>query len=181
MSKQYEVRVCSCGRIHVLPWEAIEFAIYDGSEFTYICGGCGAAVSIGADETVDFDDPDTPAYDMYSRGYDGEGGMFNEIFQNTCDLYYSPGVKVPMMTGNYANSYCDGFKDMVYPDLYKIDRDNVTAEEVHEFIADYNKKSITVNMGRLMREQPKEIVQAISDVYFEQFDWSGTQYDRQAH
>ena len=62
-----EVRVCSCGRIHVFPKNKIDNAIYNNKELLLVCGGCGSRTVIGADYHAEgaygFE---APCYDMYS-------------------------------------------------------------------------------------------------------------------
>ena len=83
------------------------------------------------------------------------------------------------MTGEYARHYfCGRFADMWYPDFYKIQRGNITLEEVKEFVDEFTKNQIVVNMNRFIRETPDEYLKEISGYLIRAFDWTGTQYER---
>lgn len=186
---KYDVRFCKCGRIHMIPTDKIHKAIEQDKTLMYICGGCGAARIIGADKESDWDDPTKTCYNMYSCGLyhkdheiisftpddfsdAGEHKPYNEII-------YSPGIRVPMMTGEYAQSYtCDTFCDMWYPDWWKIERKDVTVEEVMDFINKYKKDQRTVDMSRFIHETPEEYLDYISGYVIKAFDWKGTKWER---
>ena len=69
MSKKFEIKICSCGRIHAIPEEKIDQAIESETDLLVICGGCGTATLIGADVVPDFDNPSEDCYEMYEREF----------------------------------------------------------------------------------------------------------------
>lgn len=75
MSK-YELRICSCGRIHAIPEEKIVNAIEAEKDLLLICGGCGTATLIGADIVPDFDNPSEDCYEMYSKNFIHKNNKF---------------------------------------------------------------------------------------------------------
>lgn len=185
--RKYDMRICSCGRIHMIPMEKIDKAIENNKNFLYICGGCGRASIIGADIEQDWYEEDKLCYNMYSgKVFEYKDGSINvEDFTEhdnkkaISEIFYSHGIKVPMMTGEYARSYfCDQFADMWYPDFYKIQRGNITLEEVKEFVDEFTKNQIVVNMNRFIRETPDEYLKEISCYLIRAFDWTGTKYER---
>ena len=61
---KYDLSICSCGRIHMIPEYKIDEAISKTKELLVICGGCGRAVKHGADVVPDLDNPDEDCYEM---------------------------------------------------------------------------------------------------------------------
>lgn len=182
---KYEVRVCICGRIHVFSHEKIENAIYNDKELLLICGGCGAGTIIGADYRPDGAyGLDEPCYDMYSFTLDKTYSITSDFKtpdgHEISEIFFDEGIKVPMMTGEYAGQYTPfaGFSDIWFPDMYKIEAPETTMEDVAEFIAKYRKDRKTVNMNRLINENNNpEILKAISSRLIEGLDWTDTEYD----
>lgn len=190
MSRKYDMRICSCGRIHMIPVEKVNNAIQTNKNLGVICGGCGSILAIGADACPDWDDPNKTCYEMYSFDVN-----LNDV-HNTIDItpeaftdgilsmkpfseiLYSLGLKVPMMTGEYARSYFgDTFCDMWYPDWYKVERYDVTVEDFKKFIAEFKENQKTVNMARFIQETPEDMLEVISQYRIKAFDWKGTKYD----
>ena len=185
MSK-YNMRICGCGRIHMVNNGKINNALEHDKDLLLICGGCGKATLIGANIEPDWNDLNRNCYDMYS--YDFSRGEDHSItisnFESTNlkgieEIFYSNGLKVPMMTGMYANHFSYGkFSDMIYPDFYKIRRKDVTVQEIMDFINEYSHDRTTVNMQRFINENPKDMLDEISGYYIESFDWRGTKWER---
>lgn len=190
MSKKYEIKICSCGRIHAIPEEKIDQAIESEKDLLVICGGCGTATLIGADVVPDFDNPSEDCYEMYARKFvhnhdksivvDSFNG--NDEGKAISEIYYSNGYKVPMMTGNYATDYLyERFSDKWYPDFYKIERKDITVSEIMEFINNYKHDRKTVNMPRFIDETPDEILEELSNSIILAFDWKGTKFEKEWH
>lgn len=184
--RQYDLRICHCGHIHMIPYDKIEDALSQDKNLLLICADCGAATLIGGDEEWDEYNPGEKCYMMYSSQFSpyksrsitkntfkGDG-----INKGIFEIYYSHGIKVPMMNGFYATSYQNGiFRDgRLIANIYEIDRSDVTAEEVQKFIKDSRKEYSTVDMKRLLRENDDETLRYLSRFYIEAFDWSGTKY-----
>ena len=134
MSKKYDMRICKCGRIHMVDNNKLDNALENNKNLLLICGGCGAATLIGADIEPDWNEPDKNCYMMYSgelSPYD-DRNIISADFESTEhhkgieEIIYSHGRKVPMMTGMYATDYNNGrFSDRWYPDFYKIQRSDM--------------------------------------------------------
>lgn len=175
---KYDLSICSCGRIHMIPEDKINGAIQKSKELLVICGGCGRAVRHGADVVPDYDNPNEDCYELYSRQVKKldikEMGNFAEIMVDD-------GMKVPMNTGEFANCYAGRrFSDMVYPDYYMIDRKNVTPEEVHEFIAKWTNDRTTVNIDRFINMYKDvdngAMLRELSHYVLDGLDLKGTEY-----
>ncbi len=196
MERKYEIRFCSCGTIHFIPTEKIDNALKNDKDLLWICGRCGAAVRIGADREPNWidDSPDAPEeiFNMYS--YDLNPNMHKqsisitpESFKNTkenkglSEIFYSAGIQVPMMSGNAArmhNRHGEYFLDIWWPDWYKIERSDITKEEIMEFISKYKEDCKTVNMTRFIRETPKEYIELLAQSWCKEFNWDGTEYEK---
>lgn len=187
---EYEIRICQCGHIHFIPHKKVATALRRHKELLLICGSCGEATRIGADEEPDFYDESNSGiiYNMYSqslnpnrindaisitpRSFKTISGIqkgFNEIF-------YSAGIKVPMMSGQYAqmyNFYGEYFLDIWFPDWYKIERADVTLEEVKSFIETSKTESQKVNMDRFVSETDDKYLQYLARTTIKAFDWTG--------
>lgn len=113
MNRKYDMRICKCGRIHMVPTEKIEKALEDNKNLLLICAGCGTATLIGADIQPDWIEPDKDCYMMYASDFssyqDASIGIsaFNttEELKGIEEIYYSHGLKVPMLTGQFATDY----------------------------------------------------------------------------
>ena len=66
MSKKYDMRICKCGRIHMIDEDKLEKALENNKNLLLICGGCGTATLIGADIEPDLNEPNKKCYMMYS-------------------------------------------------------------------------------------------------------------------
>lgn len=174
---KYDVSFCQCGRIHVIPNEKIDNAIYNEKELLLVCGGCGTARKIGADIVPDFyGGTDKNVYEMYSsivKNVDmTEMGDYSEVIVDE-------GIRVPMKTGQYATAFNSGigFSDMIYPDLYEIDRKDITLDEVKDYFNKWRKDRVKVNMKRFISENEDEVLEEISHYGVEGLDWTGTKYE----
>lgn len=175
--KKYDMTICGCGRIHMVPTEKIDEAIENGKNLMLICAGCGKAVLIGA-----YEDPD--GYMMYKRDYSSYQDAFikkedfEENGENISEIYYSHGLRVPMKTGQYATDYFNGiFSDGWHPDFYKIQRKDVIVSEIMDFLDTYSKDRKTVNMERFIRETPDDMLEEISHYAVYGLNWKGTKWE----
>lgn len=186
MKRKYDVHVCSCGRIHLVPIEKTDKAISKNKNLLFICSSCGAAKIIGADEEYDEFEPGKKCYMMYSCSFSPyksasittKSFYKNQKNKGISEIYYSHGVKVPMNNGFYATEYHNGrfYDGRVIFNLYEIDRPDVTAEEVQAFIKKAREDASTVNMDRFIRETEEKYLKAISCLYIEGFNWENTPY-----
>lgn len=155
-----------------------------------ICARCGAGTIIGADiEPDEFSDkPDAVCYMMYAGDLSPyEDKIITEEFfkgndkeKAVTEILYSHGLRVPMMTGNYADNYFDGkFADMWYPDFYKIQRKDITVPEIMDFIKTWTEERTTVNMSRFINENPEDMIEEISHYWIKGFNWAGTKFENE--
>lgn len=186
---KYDMRICRCGKIHMIPCEKIDDAIKQDKDFMFICADCGSAMVIGADKKWDEYEPDKECYMMYSRcfaPYYSES-ITEDDFKGTknkkaiSEIYYSHGIKVPMMNGYYATKYHNGifYDGGIIANLYEIDRLNVTAAEVQDFIKKSRKEARTVNMNCFIRDNKDDMLEEISHYLIKGFDWKGTKYEKE--
>lgn len=194
-SMDYDVRICSCGTIHFIPIHKINLAITQDKELLWICGRCGNATRIGADREPNdyFDGPDAPeyVYSMYSvdmipnrddqvrsiEEKDFRDGVEHKAYS---EIFYSCGVQVPMRTGMHAkayNPYSRKFLDIWYPDYWKLDGKDQTAEDIRRELSEYRKNSQIVNMHRFVRETRREYLEILAQTMWDEFDWSGTEFE----
>lgn len=84
-----------------------------------------------------------------------------------------------MMNGYYATEYHNGifYDGRIIANLYEIDRPNVTAAEVQDFLENARKEARTVNMNRFIRENEDDMLEEISRCFIKEFDWKGTKYE----
>lgn len=184
-----EMKICKCGKIHLIPEEKINNALKKNKNFILICADCGRSIVIGANiELYDpyGDDKEKECYMMYSYDLSENMSVTKEFFNETEDkkgieeIYYNHGIKVPMMTENYATDYfCGRFSDRRYPDFYNIGRKNITVEEIMDFINQWKESRTTVNMNRFIFENKEEDLKEISRYYIEGFNWKGTKFERE--
>ena len=170
----------------MIPTEKIEKALEDNKNLLLICAGCGTATLIGADIQPDWIEPDKDCYMMYASDFssyqDASIGIsaFNttEELKGIEEIYYSHGLKVPMLTGQFATDYFNGrFSDRWYPDFYKIQRKDITVKEIMKFIDEYKHDRTTVNMDWFIQQTPEDMLFEISCYMIDGFNWSGTKFE----
>lgn len=186
MSK-YDMRICSCGRIHMVNMEKVSRVCEANKNLLLICAGCGRATLIGADVEPDWENLDKDCYSMYARDFAKYDDRIinSHAFEETegekaiDEIIYSHGYKVPMATGQYATDYFGGrFSDRWYPDFYKIQRNDITVPEIMKFIDEYSHDRTTVNMKRFISQTPEDVLEEISHYWIEGLDWTGTKWER---
>lgn len=188
MTRKYDMRICKCGRIHMVADEKLDKALENNKNLLLICAGCGNAILIGADIEPDWIEPEKTCYMMYSFEYSKykDSEINPSSFESTEKhkgieaIIYSHGYEVPMMTGMYATDYFNGkFSDRWYPDFYKIQRNDVTVKEIMEFIDEYTHDRTTVNMARFISETPDEILEELSNYSIKGFNFKGTKWEKE--
>lgn len=189
MSNKYDMRICKCGRIHMINNDVLDNALQQDKNLLLICAGCGYATLIGADIEQDWIETDKTCYMMYSCGFsECKNTSINATDFETTEhnkgifkILYSHGYKVPMMSGMYATDYFNGkFSDRWYPDFYKIQRRDITVDEIMQFIDKYTHDRTTVNMNRFINETPDDILEEISHYCINGFDWKDTPYEKKS-
>jgi len=187
--KNLQARICKCGRIHFIKESEITAALEADKDLLVICGGCGIATRIGGDRQIDWNEPHGIIYNMYSIQM-GEYSNF-ELTANDFEtndkkgiykVLYSVGKQVMMETGYYARSYEHGngrFEDIWYPDFWKIERSDITLEEVFKFIDDFRHERSTVNMRVLLNDLTEEEAEVLSHHLIKGLNWKGTKWENE--
>lgn len=180
------MHICKCGRIHMVDNNKLEKALEQNKNILLVCGGCGKRSCIGADVGPDYYNPNETAYTMYSYDFYSDENKYitekdfheSSHQKGISEIFFSAGIKVPMMTGMYATDYCNGmFSDRWYPDFYKIQRPDITVDEIMDFINKYTKDRTTVNMKRFINETPDDMLDEISHYMIDGFNWKGTKWE----
>lgn len=173
MSKKFDMRICGCGRIHMVPIEKVDNALKENKNLLLICGGCGKATIIGADIELDWfnEDSDGLIYNMYSYKF-SDRSISAENFEDHRDskplseIFYSHGVRVPMMTGMHAGRYANGkFSDEWYPDFSKIERKDITVEEITKYLSLEEMADIVLRDCERILGNPDEYDSLAADLY----------------
>lgn len=189
MSTKFDVRICKCGRIHFIPYSEVDAALEQDKELWLVCGGCGTTYRIGSDKGPDWDDPDKIVHMMYTfeaDGYQLTADMFesSENRKGIAKVIHSLGKRPVMRTGMHATHYthcCGRFEDSWYPDFWKIERNGITVEEIFQFIEQWKKDRVTVNMNSLLNELTDEEAESLSGYAIEGLDWKGTKFEKPWH
>lgn len=188
MAREYDIRICKCGRIHAIPNEKIEKALDADKNFLLVCAACGNGTLIGANIRPDWNDPSRDCYEMYSGDFSPYKDKTinvntfngNEKEKAIGEILYSHGIKVPMETGEYATDYFNGeFSSRWYPDFYKIQRSDITVKEIMDFIDEYAHDRTTVNMGRFINETPDDVLEELSNYLIDGLNWKGTKFEKE--
>ena len=173
---KYSLNVCNCGRIHMIESEKLDKAYEDGKELLMICGGCGTGFVFGA-EVLEEDEEEV--YETYTKNIKNTTVEVNKYSEVLLD----DGLRVPMMTGEYAtafDNYSGRFSDMVYPDLYNIERKDITATEARDFLGKWKKDRTTVNMNRFILEnnsKNEDKLKELASWGISALEWRGTDYE----
>ena len=182
-----QMRICSCGRIHFFDGKHIDDAISADKELLFICGGCGRATRIGADDWTGYYDDNEKCYAMYQQDINKDTVLTADIFEKAenrkafTEILYSQGKKVMMMTGYYAKAYSNSeFEDIWYPDFWRLEKPDLTIPEVMDFIKENRTNRKLVNMNALLRDFTEEEVKYLhSSCHIKGMDWSKTKYGPQ--
>lgn len=163
---KYSVRVCNCGRIHAIPKEKINGAIAKDKSIILVCRGCGSVTVIGADSHPGgfYDQYEYPLNDSFSIS----PKMVTPSGSKIAEILFDKGIKVPMMTGEYATSYsAHGFTDFNCP---------AGLGDSYINMKEYLQKRDIVNMKRLISENKEnpELLKAIAANHIEGLNWEDT-------
>ena len=185
----YNMIICDCGRIHMIESERISKALDNNKDLLAICANCGNGFILGGDRDYDWidGDPESTIYMMYNKPLSTDKDVIIEAddFKTTkeCkgieEILYTHGVKVPMISGEYADKYFDGIffdSSCNYDKIYEKD---ITIKEIINFIDESKTKRQKVDMDRFINETPEDMLDEISNYYIDGFDWSGTKYQKE--
>lgn len=154
----YDVRFCSCGRIHFIDYDELcKVCDDENKEVLFICNNCGAVTRIGLDDYME--GKAWNSYDMRETELN-DLSKFGKIIMST-------GTKIPMKSGAAATAeWCGKFTDL----------ETKKPEEISE--ADWEKVVSTVDTQRLIKEIDDEDKLKCLSSYVIKIDWSGTKYCR---
>lgn len=196
MEIKYDVRFCSCGRIHFIDDKDISEAISEDKELVLICGGCGKALFIGANKTMyelESDEPEE-VYELYSYIEEKYFKIDSDNFTKRIEylktigwirykpihmIVYNPGKKVYMKSGNIATLFINGvFHDQLISEFeqerflhrYKLKEEGIPYIKTNH--------GTSVDMERLINDLTEDELEALSGYAINSFDWSGTKYER---
>lgn len=189
MSKYGDMQICSCGSIHLIPEDKLSSLLGEDKDLLLICANCGNAILIGADKCPNYDNPNDTDYYMYHKSFtcNDKEWITKKIFNPTIPnekpvgkILYEKGIRVPMMTGNYANFYFSG-KFYDYSPISEYDMESLLSNSKKEIIKnmkDLEIRKSTVNMNRLCKENTNEELDYISKFLIESLKWKGTIYEK---
>ena len=187
MSKKYEMKICKCGRIHMIDTNKLNKALKSNKNLILICAGCGTAILIKVDIEAEWKESNNNCYMMCLSDFSPYENKhitsvdfnFTEPHKAIEEIIYSHGIKVPMESGQYATDYYNGkFSDRWYPDFYKIQHESITVNEIMDFIDEYNHNRTTVDMNRFIYSTPDDMLTEISHYPIKSFNWKGTKWEK---
>jgi len=160
--EKYDVRFCSCGRVHFINQEKVNQAIENEKQVLVICNNCGNSFVIGADKSYD-EYLDQEIYNMYSFGMrDTEVNDLSKIDS----IVFTAGEQIRMMTGGAATYQGDCFIDWETKKP-----DNIS-------IGEWGKMQKTVNTQHTINWIKDEDKLEQMSNYVVGIDWKGTKYEK---
>jgi len=158
---KYEVKFCSCGRVHFINIEKLNKAIEIEKEILVVCNNCGNSFVEGADKQ-EYDGEE--GYMMYS--YSKRDTEINDT-SKIDSIVFTSGEKVKMMTGGEATFFGNGTfidwetkkPDNVTDEEWEVTRKTVNVQHTINWIRDDNKLSHMSN-------------------YVTGIDWKGTKFEK---
>lgn len=182
-----EIRICKCGHIHIFDDEIINQTITENKELVLICGNCGTAYKIGADEEdgSSVGEPNRIYFNMYTQDVNNSATFSIENFVNNEEnkaiktIFYSKGIAIPMKSGMEANAFfIDKFFDTYYPNfLSEINRQNITVEEIQQLKQQWETNRSTVDMHELCENIDKLTAKILIHAKITALDFKGTKYE----
>jgi hypothetical protein len=162
---KYDVKFCSCGRVHFIDEEKVHKAIENDKQVLIICNNCGKSFVIGADKTKD--ENNGIVYMMYS--FDKRDTEITD-FSKIDSIIFTSGEHIRMKTGGEATYYCNG----TFIDWETEKPNNITIEKWHELQKTVHIEH-TINW---IKDDNK--LQELSN-YVTDINWKGTKYEKSWH
>lgn len=100
--EKYDMCICRCGKIHMIPSDKIDDAIEHNKNFMFICADCGSATVVGADKEWDEYEPDKKCYMMYSGSVD----LFCVPDSDYCTMFEQYYISQNFKQGEFENGMC---------------------------------------------------------------------------
>jgi len=163
MENKYDVRFCSCGRVHFIDQIKVDQAIEKDKQVLVICNKCGNSFIIGADKIYD-EYLDQEIYNMYSYGMrDTEITDLSKIDS----IVFTAGEQIRMITGGQATYHgSDCF----------IDWETEKPKDIS--IEEWEKMQRTVNTQHTINWIKDEDKLEQMSHYLVGIDWKGTKYEK---
>ena len=179
--EKFEVRICRCGHIHLFSEAAISAAFAQNKKFVIVCGSCGCVTVLGANSYID--EHGNKIYDCYSYDADTTYEANMAIHSSDAVINYRRGMEIPMMSGHSANQFFRGrFYDNSSPrfdELLDL-RSKIDRKAVEAFVQQYETDRASVDMKQLIRDNTPEVLEALSKLSIEQFNWVSTPYEQKS-
>lgn len=166
----FDTYIYKCGKIHAIRKDFFKETIYsNGSnniDIALICGNCGVIKVIDADYSINVYDESNTKYIYYNYCYNTDIKNMTEVSSNAFSkhtkIIYDKGYRVPMMNGEYVDFYSNSeFEDTTYPNFTKLEKIDIIADNVRNFIAKYHKNRRIVNMKRFIDGTPDEVLDSL--------------------
>jgi len=173
-NKRYDVRFCSCGRIHIMPFDELDWLSEDhkNRRIIRICANCGKAIVTFLTENFD------NGFDVNCCDLDDHKV---EVWNNT-KIYYSRGIIVYMKSRNEADSFqancfanCKEWEQMMNSSpnglcpIYE-------AEKQRQDWATVDTERLINNIKWSYKDDADNILKSISG-YGVRIHWKGTEYE----
>jgi len=160
--KKYDVRFCSCGRVHFIDQEKINSAIKNEKEVLVVCNHCGSSYVVGASKECDEDGEE--CYMMYSQSM--QDTEVNDMIKID-SIVFTTGEQIRMMTGGEATDHGGyGFID------WETEKSkNISSEE-------WEKMRKTVNVEHTINWIKDDNKLEQMSHYLCGIDWKGTKYEK---
>lgn len=159
---KYNVKFCSCGRVHFIDEEKISKAIENDKEVLVVCNNCGNSFVIGANKTYD-EYMDEEVYMMYS--YYMRDKTIEDITKID-SIVFTSGEQIKMQTGGEATYHGNCFID------WKTKKSEDISNE------EWEKMRKTVNIQHTINWiKDDEKLKEMSN-YLVGIDWKGTKYEK---
>jgi len=170
--KTYDIQFCSCGRIHVMSFDEIEWLSEDYKNRSIIraCANCGKANVTFLTEGFEQGTFDVNCCDLERYG--------NIIWNNT-KLFYSRGIKVYMKSGKEADTEQSGY----FANCEEWTHMNGSGYQPIEAAEKERKDWATVDTERLIETIKREYMNDADDIlrsisgYAVKIHWEGTKYE----
>ncbi len=159
--KKYDVRFCSCGRVHFIENKTLEkICDEQDQEILFICGRCGATSRIGLDDYMD-------GKAWYSITLND--AKIDDGLSRIGLIIHSRGEQIRMETGGEATYHGDIF----------IDWETQKPEGVD--VVEWEKKRRTVNTQHTINWIRNDDKLDALSCYAVKIDWTGTKFEKDFH
>ena len=172
MSEKYEVSICDCGRIHMIPKDRLTKSFKEDKALLLICANCGRGTIFEADEiTLSNEEKGYMILKREYSPYDDSNINVDDLQEGKIkEILYNHGVKVPVMTGEYAVRYINGVftsdwglsGDSLSQTLDSLSRSSrMKSAKLRSYIDNMIDRSCRVDVSRLVKSVPEDMVRDV--------------------